>query len=179
MSVVRSFSDVKQVLALLGAARPVLVVLRADDRERERVLDVLTGWAHGADADLDELGANAVVARPPGAQPVRLNRTDIVRRVEAAFATEHGATLTREEERELLLLAGAGSADARGRLSDAYAEIASVLALALRPTHVSQSTALRCAHDELDRLVGWPRPDVPMLVALTNAIDERLRNTRR
>ena len=174
IAVVRSFADMKLVLALLEAARPVLVVLRANDDDRQRVLDVLTGWAHGANADLDELGSNAVVARPPGSPPVRLSRSDIVTRVEATFESQQGGAWNRDEERELLVLAAAGSADARRRISDAYSEIASVLALALRPPHLQQSVALRLAHEELERLVGWLRPDVPLLVALTNAIHDRL-----
>ena len=68
----------------------------------------------------------------------------------------------------------AGNDEARRRLVDSYLEIANLLALVLCPKDDSQVTALRIAHEELERLAAWAPRDVPMLVALTNAIHKRL-----
>jgi len=175
---VRSFVDVKQVLASLQANRAVLVVIHATEEDRRRCLDVLAGWAFGSGGDLDEIGPNAVLTRPRDAPPARLARTQIVSAADRIFATGDPAIPSRDEEARLRALAAAGDVEARRRLADGYAEIANVLALALRPSHVRQDAALRIGHDELDRLVSWSLREVPLLVALTNAIHERLRVER-
>jgi hypothetical protein len=172
--VVREFRDLKAILVLVRAGRPVLVVLRCPDDVRRRVLDVLAGWALGADGDLDEIGANTVAVRPPGAEPVRLSRHGIVSAVHELFTHDDAQPLTRDEEERLLPLATAGSQDARRRLVDAYAELATTLALWLRPRTVTQSTAVAIAQDELDRLVAWPPRHGTLLAALVDRLAHRL-----
>jgi hypothetical protein len=170
---VRSFTDVKQVLATLQGTSPVLVVIHASDADRSRCLDVLTGWAFGSGGDLDGLGPNAVLARPPGAPPARFARTQIASVVDQVL-TAGDPLPDRDEEQHLRSLATTGNDEARRRLVDSYLEVANLLALVLCPKHLSQATALRVAHEELERVASWAPRDTPMLVALTNAVHERL-----
>lgn len=103
-----------------------------------------------------------------------MSRSGVLRGIGAAFSDDGRQVLGSDEEQRLLAYAAAGSADARHELTDTYSEIATALALTLRPARITQAEALRIAHDELDRLVGWPPRDVPLLVALTNAVYERM-----
>jgi hypothetical protein len=173
MAVVRSFADMKHVVGLLQADRTVLIVVRTDSSERRRCLDFLAGWALGSGGDVDEISPNALLARPPGAPPACLARSEIVSSVEAVFE-QASSSLDRAEEDRLVALASSGSDEARRHLTDFYSELAAVLALALRPAHKSQATAQREAQEELERIVAWPPRSAPLLVSLTNAIHERL-----
>jgi hypothetical protein len=85
--------------------------------------------------------------------------------------------LTRDEEPRLWSQAAAGSPDARRLLIDAYVEVATLVAMWLRPRHVPVPVATRYAHEELDAIVGSPST-TPLLVTLVNRIAERLASTR-
>jgi hypothetical protein len=58
---------------------------------------------------------------------------------------------------------------------DAYAELAALVAMWLRPRSISQAAAVRAAQEELDRLVAWPPRNSAFLVALVEAVAARLR----
>ena len=170
---VRGVTEVPAVLAIANADIPVLLVLLAEGIDRQRVSDVITGWANGAGAALDWVGPNTVVLRSPGAPALRLISHGLAGAVEQALTAEAPDALTREEEMRLRTQAGAGSADARRRLIDAYAEIATLVALWLRPRHLPAELATRYAHEELDVIVARPST-TPLLVALVNAVATRL-----
>src|ERR1700761_4612441 len=82
MVVVRSFGDCKAATAILQSGRPVFLVLRASEGDRQRALDLLAGWAVGAGGELDRIGPNTVLARPAHSGPVRLGRAGMVSAVD-------------------------------------------------------------------------------------------------
>jgi 2-methylcitrate dehydratase PrpD len=84
------------------------------------------------------------------------------------------ARITREEEDRLVASAAAGDASARRRLVDVYAELATLLALRLRPDGMSEATAVAAAQEELDRVVGTPYQRRPLLAALIEGVMSRL-----
>jgi hypothetical protein len=172
--VVRAITELHAVLAIANADIPVLVVLRMDDVERQRAIDVLTGWASGAKSPLDWLGANTVVVRSPNAAVPQLVRHGLAAAIERALGIAIPRPMTRDEEAGLWARAAAGSADARRRLIDAYSEFATLVALWLRPPHLSNDLATRYAHEELDALVETPTT-APLLVSLVNRISDRLK----
>lgn len=133
------------------------------------MLDPLAGWALGADGELDRIGPNTVLARPPGCPPIRIARSGIVSIVEEVFSSERDARMSRDEEERLLPLAVAGSIDARRRIIDAYAELAALFALRIRTRSVPEGVAVRVAQEELDRLVTFPSQG-PLLAALIDGI---------
>lgn len=170
--VLRDFGQLAPILALANASQAVLAVLRMDEADRRRTLDTLAGWAMGSGGDVDVISRHTAIIRPPLAPPVRLNRPGVVSAVEEAFAgPEH--PLTRDEEDRLLPRSVGGDAEARRRLVDSYAEIATVVALWLRPDHVSPETAVVRARRELDQLVvtGTAKP---LLVELVDHVAVRL-----
>jgi hypothetical protein len=169
--VLRSFDEVRAALALANAGIHVLVVLRLGDDDRIRVQDVLTGWAVGSRGNVDHIGPNALALRAASVPPMRLARRGVVSAVEKAL-TGDGRALNRTEEERLRPLAAAGDADARQRLVDAYAEIATLLAAWLRPTHISVESAVRRAHAELDAIVP-SRDHGTILVELVERIASR------
>jgi hypothetical protein len=169
--VLRSFDEVRVAIALANAGVQVLVVLRLDVADRRRVEDLLTGWALGSGGDIDRIGPNALALRGRSVPPVQLARRGLVSAVERAF-TGDARALSRSEEVRLRPLAAAGDADARQRLVDAYAEIATLLAAWLRPPHVSFEGAVRQAHAELDAAVR-SRGHGTILVELVGRIASR------
>lgn len=169
MVVIRAFPDAQALVALLNAGHPVLAVLRTSEEDRRRVLDLLTGWALGRGGELDKIGPNTILARPPGCEAVRLSGTSLVSAVEEVFASEGPRPLTRDEEERLLPLAVAGSLSARRTLIDAYAEFASLFALRVRPRSVAESAAVQAAQQELERLVSFPSRG-PLLASLVEGI---------
>lgn len=169
MVALRSFHDATAVVALLNAGHPVLVVLRTSEEERRRVLDLLAGWALGSGSELDKIGPNTVLARPPGSEAVRLGRTPLVSAVEEVFADGEPHLLTREDEERLVPRAVAGSASARRKLIEAYSDFATLFALRVRPPAVSEAAAVRAAQQELERLVSFPSRG-PLLASLTEGI---------
>jgi hypothetical protein len=171
--VVRSVTEMSAVLAIANADIPVLLVLRAEEIERQRVTDIIMGWASGAGAALDWLGANTVALRSPRASVPRLISHGLAGAVEHGLAVESPDVLTRDDEARLRQQALVGSADARRRLIDAYAEIATLVALWLRPRYLSAELATRYAHEELDVLVARPST-TPLLVDLINRVAARL-----
>ena len=171
--VVRSVTELPAVLAIANADIAVLLVLRLDAIERQRVTDVLTGWSSGSGSALDWLGANSVILRTPSAPPARLINHGPAAAAERALAATSPNILSRDDESRLWSQAAAGSPDARRRLIDAYAEVATLVAMWLRPRHIPVSLATRCAHEELDVVVGSPST-TPLLVALVNRIAERV-----
>lgn len=171
--VVRSVTEMPAALAIANADIPVLLVLRAEEGERQRVTDVVLGWASGAGAALDWLGANTVVLRSPRAAAPRLISHGLASAVQHALTAESPDVLTRDDEARLRQQAAAGSADARRRLIDAYAEIATLVALWLRPRHLSTELATRYAHEELDAITERPSA-TPLLVDLVNRVAARL-----
>jgi hypothetical protein len=173
LAVIRTFPEVKATIALLRSGIPVVVLSQTSEYDRQRLLDLLTGWALGSDGQLDRIGPNTVLARPPGCPPIRLARTGIVPVVEEVFASEQDAPMSRDEEERLLPLALAGSLDARRRIVDTYAELATLFALRIRPRSVSESMAVRVAQEELDRLVTFPSQG-PLLASLVDGIVKRL-----
>jgi hypothetical protein len=175
MMVIRSVSDVKPAIAMLNAALPVLVVLRTSDEDRRRVLDLVAGWALGSGGESDRIGPNALLLTPPGSAPVHLGRTGLVSAVEDAFDGKRDAPISRAEEELLLPQAISGSVSARRRIIDAYAELATMYALRIRPESMSQSTAVRVAQIELERLVTFPSTG-PILANLFVGITKLLRN---
>jgi len=166
-------SEMPAVLAIANADIPVLVVLRVEGPDRQRITDVVTGWASGADAALDWLGANTVVLRSPRAPSPRLISHGLAGAVEHGLAIDSPAVLTRDGEALLLKQAAAGSVDALRRLIDAYAEIATLVALWLRPVHIPAERATRYAHEELDLIVTRASPR-PLLVELVDRVAARL-----
>jgi Cell division protein SepF len=173
MAVIRTFTDTKAVVAMLKAAYPVLVVLRTSEREQQRVLDLLCGWALGSDGDMDRIGRNTVLARPPNCPPVRLGKSGVVSAVEEVFAGDGPQPLSRDEEERLLAQAVGGSVGARRRIIDTYAELATLFALKIRPRSVSEERAVRVAQQELDRLVTFPSKG-PLLASLVEGIIKNL-----
>jgi hypothetical protein len=64
---------------------------------------------------------------------------------------------------------------ARRRIVDAYAELATMYALRIRPESISESTAVRVAQAELERLVTYPSTG-PILANLFDGINKLLLN---
>jgi hypothetical protein len=176
MVVIRGFGDTKAVTAMLQAGRPVFVVLRATNDDRRRVLDLLAGWALGSGGELDRIGPNTVLARPPHSGPVRLGRAGMVSAVDEVFMTDEPGPhpLGRDEEERLLPLAASGSVSAQRRIIDSYAELATLFALRVRPRWTSEARAVQIAQEELDRLVRCP-PRGPLLASLVEGVTKRLR----
>jgi hypothetical protein len=156
LTVIRSLAEAKVAVALLRAGKPVAILIRAPDAERQRVLDLLAGWALGSNGELDRIGPNTLLAQPPGSPPIRTARTGIVSVVEEVFASDQSVPMSRDEEERLLPMAVAGSVDARRRIIDTYAELATMFALRVRSRAVPEATAVRAAQEELDRLVTFP-----------------------
>ena len=171
--VVRSVAEMPAVLAIANADIPVLLVLRVDGGERQRVIDLVMGWASGARASLDWLGDNTVALRSPRAVAPRLIDHGLAGAVEHALTLDGPGPLTRDDEQRLRSQAAAGSPTARRRLIDAHAEIATLVALWLRPRHIAPELATRHAHEALDALVAQPST-TPLLVDLVNHIAARL-----
>jgi hypothetical protein len=170
--VVRAVSELSAVLAIANADIPVLVVLRVDTEERQRIADVFAGWVSGASGTLDWLGANTVVLRSPRSPALRLISHGLAAAAERFLTAAAPDALTRDDEIRLRRQAAAGSVDARRRLIDAYAEIATLVALWLRPPDISANSATRRAHRELDLLVER-LPTAPLLVELVDGIAAR------
>jgi hypothetical protein len=157
--------ELDQALALAAADVAVVVVLVLDDEETSRARDRIDGWAIGAKARTDAIGAHTVVLRTPAAPPVRIARDAMGDRIVEALADAARPHLTRDDERRLRPLAAAGDRQARQRLTDGYTELATALALWLRPDWMSPDEALRRAHRELDGLVAQ-HDERPLLVTL-------------
>ena len=173
LTVIRRFSEAKTGVALLRAGIPVVILIRTPEAERQRALDLFTGWALGSDGELDRISPNTVLARPPGCPPIHTARTRIVSVIEEVFASDEGSPMTRDEEERLVPLAVAGSLDARRRIIDTYAELATLFALRIRPRSIPEGTAVRAAQEELDRLVTFPSHG-PLLASLVEGIVKRL-----
>jgi hypothetical protein len=171
--VIRGAHELPTALAVANADIPVLLVLRVDEHDRQRVTDMVTGWASGARVSLDWLGANTVVLRTPRAPQLRLISHGMADAAQRALGTDSPSLLTRAEEARLRALAARGSADARRRLIDAYAEFATLVALWMRPVGFSAEWATHYANEELDALVGR-RSSTPLVVELVNRIAMRL-----
>jgi Cell division protein SepF len=169
----RVFADAKAVVAMLNAAYPVLVVLRTSEGDQLRTIDFLSGWALGSGGDVDRIGPNTILVRPPDCPPVRLAKSGFVSAVEEAFAGEGPQPLSRDEEERLIPQAVAGSLTARRRIIDTYAELATLFALKIRPRSVSEARAARVAQQELDRLVTFPSTG-PLLASLVEGIAKNL-----
>ena len=137
------------------------------------MLDILTGWALGSRGDIDRIGRHSVLARPANCAPVQLGKSGVVSAVEEAFATDGPQPLSRDEEEWLIPQAAAGSVSARRRITDAYAELATLFALKIRPRSVSEATAVQVAQQELDRLVTFPSKR-PLLASLVEGITKSL-----
>jgi hypothetical protein len=174
LCVVRSLKDAKTALAMLVAGWRVLFVLRADDAERQRVLDLLSGWSIGSGGLLDRIGPNTVAACPPGAGGVHVARDGFVSALDEVFGSESPRRLTRDEEDRLIPLAAAGSVEAQRRIVHAYAELATAVALWLRPRTMGPTTAVLLAQRELDELVRWPPRRGTLLTALIRRIESSL-----
>lgn len=172
--VARSVGAFKAAAALLRAGFPVLVVISAGVDERQRLSDLLTGWALGAGGELDRIGPNSVLARPPGSGAVLLGRGQFASAVDELARGEGPAPLTRSEEERLLAEAVGGSLLARRRLIDTYSELATLVALRVRPVSVHESSAVRIAQGELERLVSYPSVG-SLLANLLEGIILRLR----
>jgi Cell division protein SepF len=173
MVVIREFTDIKVVTALLRADHPVLIVMRTSEDHERRALDVLSGWALGSGGDVDRIGPSTVLARPANCPPVPLGKTGMVSAVEEVFAGDGPRPLGRDEEERLLPQAVRGSVGAQRRIVDAYAELATLFALKIRPRSISEARAVRVAQEELDRLVRFPSKG-PLLVSLVEGIIENL-----
>jgi hypothetical protein len=93
--------------------------------------------------------------------------------VEEVFAGLGPRPLSRDEEERLIPQAVAGSVNARRRIIDAYAELATLFALKIRPRSVSEARAVRVAQQELDRLVTFPSRG-PLLASLVEGIAKNL-----
>ncbi|MGH9109493.1 MAG: cell division protein SepF [Acidimicrobiales bacterium] len=167
--------DFKAVAGLLRAGYPVLVVVPSAVTERQRVLDLLAGWALGANGELDRISPNALLARPPGSGAVRLGRGKFVSAVDEIVRYGGPVPLTRQEEEQLLTEAIRDSSAARRRLVDTYSELATLVALRIRPASVHEANAVRIAQDELERLVSHPST-APLLANLLEGIIQRLRS---
>ena len=173
--VIRSVSDVKAVVGMLNAHLAVLVIIRSSEPDRRRVIDLLAGWTLGSGGESDRIGPNAILLSPPGSAPVHLGRSGLASAVEDAFAGEGDKPITRMEEQLLLPQAVSGSVSARRRIIDAYAELATVYALRIRPESMSESTAVQVAQTELERLVTFPSRG-PILANLFDGITKLLLN---
>jgi FtsZ-interacting cell division protein YlmF len=103
MVVVRNFTDIKVVTALLQAAHPVFVVTRTSEEDERRVFDLLAGWALGSGGDLDRIGPNTVIARPANCPPISLSRSGIASAVEEVFAADATRPLSRERRNDSFL----------------------------------------------------------------------------
>lgn len=167
--VARSISDAKAAIGMLNAAYPLLVVIRTSETDRRRLIDLFAGWSLGADGDSEWIGPNTLLLTPPGVAPVHIGRTGLATAVEQAFASEGEHPLPRSEEERLLPLAVSGSVSARRRLIDAYAALATMYAVRIRPKAMSESTAVRLAQEELERLVTFPSAG-PLLANLFDGI---------
>jgi hypothetical protein len=161
------------MVAMLNAAYPVLVVLRTSEGDQRRVMDFLSGWALGSGGDIDRIGPNTVLVLPPNCPPVQLAKSGLVSAVEEVFAGDGPGRLTRDEEERLIPQAVAGSVNAQRRIIDAYAELATLFALKIRPRSVSEARAVRIAQQELDRLVTFPSTG-PLLASLVEGITKNL-----
>lgn len=188
----RAFSQIKAVIALLDANCPVFVVLVAPEAERTRILDLLAGWSLGSGGDLDRISPNTVLVRPAGTTAVRLARSGVVSAVNEVFAGDGSGPLSRADEQRLRPLAARGDLEARRRLVDAYSELATLLAVRLRPSSqssqwsqssqsslstlssLSEAAAVAAAQEELDWLVGRPGSD-SLLADLIERLLLRLR----
>ncbi len=93
--------------------------------------------------------------------------------VEDALASETDRPISREEEELLLPQAINGSVNARRRIIDSYAELATIYALRIRPTGMSEATAVGMAQAELERLVAFPSTG-PLLASLFGGITKLL-----
>jgi hypothetical protein len=173
MVVLRTFTDVKAVMALVQAGHPVFMVMRTSKSDEGRVLDLLSGWALGSGGDLDRIGPSTCLARPANCPPVMLGRSGIASAVEEVFAGDGPRPLSRDDEERLLPQAVRGSVSARRRIIDSYAELAALFALKIRPRSVSEARAVRIAQEELDRLVTFPSKG-PLLVSLVEGIIKNL-----
>jgi hypothetical protein len=160
---------------MLNADLPVLVVIRANEPDRRRVIDLLAGWTLGSGGESDRIGPNAFLLSRSGSAPVHLGRTGLASAVEDAFASEGAKPISRTEEEMLLPSAVSGSVIARRRIIDAYAELATMYALRIRPESMSESTAVRVAQAELERLVTFPSTG-PILANLFDGITKLLLN---
>jgi hypothetical protein len=80
----------------------------------------------------------------------------------------------REQEERLVSCAASGDASARRRLVDTYAELATLLALRLRPDGMSEAAAVAAAQEELDRVVGSPLSRRPLFASLVEGLLSRL-----
>ena len=170
--VIRALPDADMGLAILGGAIPVLFVLRSDDVVRRRLLDVLRGWALGSGGSLDVISPNVISARPAGAAPIRLA---VHRMAETVEEVASGSPrLTREAELQLIPLAADGSTEAQTRLIDGYAELATALALWLRPAYMTPERAASLAQEELEAVARWPRGRDTILIVLAQRINDRL-----
>jgi len=158
---------------MLNAAYPVVVVLRTSEGDERRVLDFLSGWALGSGGDLDRIGRNTVLARPANCPPVQLGKSGVVSAVEEIFAGDEPRPLSRDEEERLIPQAVAGSVSARRRIIDAYAELATLFALKIRPRSVPEARAVRIAQEELDRLVTFSSKG-PLLASLFEGTTKNL-----
>jgi hypothetical protein len=173
--VIRSIADVKTAVGMLNAGLPVLVLIRTGEPDRRRVIDLLAGWTLGSGGESDRIGPNALLLSPPGSAPVHLGRTGLASAVEEAFASEGDNPISRAEEELLLPQAISGSVSARRRIIDAYAELATMYALRIRPKSMGEATAVRVAQTELERLVTFPSTG-PILANLFDGISKLLLN---
>lgn len=170
--VVRALADADIGLAILGGAIPVLFVVRSDEVVRQRLLDLMRGWALGSGGSLDVISPNVISARPAGAAPIRL----AVHRMEVTVeeVASGSPRLTREAEMQLIPLAADGSTEAQTRLIDGYAELATALALWLRPAYMTPERAACLAHEELESVARWPLGRDTILIVLAQRINDRL-----
>jgi hypothetical protein len=173
--VIRSFSDAKAAIGMLNADLPLLVVIRADEPDRRRVIDLFAGWTLGSGGESDRIGPNAFLLSRPGSAPIHLGRTGLASAVEDAFASDGPRPISRAEEKVLLPQAVNGSVTARRRIIDAYAELATMYALRIRSEHTSESAAVGVAQMELERLVTFPSTG-PILANLFEGINRLLLN---
>src|SRR6202041_2819496 len=147
MMVIRDFTEMKAVVAMLQAAHPVFIVTRTSKDDERRVFDLLAGWAVGSGGDLDRIGPNSVIARPVNCPPISLSRSGMASAVAEVFAADGPQPLGRDEEERLLPQAVRGSISAQRRIVDSYAELATLFALMIRPRSVSEATAVRAAQE--------------------------------
>lgn len=139
------------------------------------MIDLLAGWTLGSGGESDRIGPNALLLSPPGSAPVHLGRTGLASAVEDAFASEGDRPISRTEEESLLPKAISGSLSARRRIIDAYAVLATMYALRIRPENMSESKAVQLAQSELERLVTYPSTG-PILANLFGGINKLLLN---
>lgn len=111
--------------------------------------------------------------RPANCPAVQLAKRGFVSAVEEVFAGDGRRPLNRDEEERLIPQAVAGSVGARRRIIDAYAELATLFALKIRPRSVSETRAVRVVQQELDRLVTFPS-EGPLLASLVEGITKNL-----